>query len=62
MDIAKLERIFQSILYVALYDGVISEDTADWRYICAKKKGEREIAGDMAELREIERSVFLACE
>ena len=43
MDIAKLERIFQSILYVALYDGVISEDTADWRYV-GKKGGGRDIA------------------
>jgi len=58
---------FNASWYVALYsDGIISEDTADWRYVCAKKKGggEREIAIEMAEyLREIERSGFLAkCE
>ena len=62
----KLSASFNASWYVALYsDGVISEDTADWRYIGAKKKGrgEREIAREMAEyLREIERSVFLACE
>ena len=62
----RLSVSFNASWYVALYsDGVISEDTADWRYIGAKKKGrgEREIAREMAEyLREIERSVFLACE
>jgi len=62
----ELSASFNASWYVALYsDGVISEDTADWRYIGAKKKGrgEREIAREMAEyLREIERSVFLACE
>ena len=61
----KLSASFNASWYVALYsDGTISEDTADWRYIGAKKKGEgeREIAREMAELREIERSVFLACE
>jgi len=52
---------FNASWYVALYDGIISEDTADWRYIGAKKKGERDIA--IAKyLREIERSVSLACE
>ena len=57
----KLRASFNASWYVALYDGVISEDTADWRYICAKKKGEREIARDMAEyLREIERSALHA--
>jgi len=53
-----LRASFNASWYVALYDGVISEDTADWRYIGAKKKGEREIARDMAELREIEGSVL----
>jgi len=54
----KLRASFNASWYVALYDGVISEDTADWRYVCAKKKEEREIA-EMAEyLREIERSVL----
>jgi len=57
----KLRASFNASWYVALYDGTISEDTADWRYVCAKKKEEREIAIEMAELREIERSVFLAC-
>jgi len=53
-----LSASFNASWYVALYsDGVISEDTADWRYICAKKKEEREIARDIAELREIERSI-----
>ena len=56
----ELRASFNASWYVALYDGIISEDTADWRYICATKKEEREIA-EMAELREIERSVFLAC-
>ena len=55
----KLRASFNASWYVALYsDGVISEDTADWRYICATKKEEREIAREMAELREIERSVL----
>ena len=54
----KLSVSFNASWYVALYDGVISEDTADWRYIGAKKKGKREIAREMAELREIERSVL----
>ncbi|MCU4139918.1 MAG: Outer membrane protein assembly factor BamB [Methanophagales archaeon] len=57
----KLRASFNASWYVALYDGVISEDTADWRYIGAKKKGggEREIAREMAEcLREIERSTL----
>mgnify|MGYP000722274278 CR=1 FL=1 len=49
---------FNASWYVALYDGIISEDTADWRYIRAKKGEEREIA-EMAEyLREIERRVL----
>ena len=53
----KLRASFNASWYVALYDGTISEDTADWRYVCAKKKEEREIA--IAEyLREIERSVL----
>ena len=58
----KLSASFNASWYVALYsDGTISEDTADWRYISAKKKEEREIARDMAEyLREIERSVLHA--
>ena len=48
---------FNASWYVALYsDGVISEDTADWRYV--GKKGGGEIARDMAELREIERSAL----
>ena len=52
-----LSASFNASWYVALYsDGVISEDTADWRYICAKKKEEREIAREMA-LREIEGSI-----
>ena len=52
---------FKASWYVALYDGIISEDSADWRYIGAKKKGGGE--RDIAELREIERSGFLAkCE
>ena len=55
---------FNASWYVALYsDGVISEDTADWRYVSATKKGggEREIAREMAEyLREIERSALHA--
>jgi len=54
----KLRASFNASWYVALYDGVISENTADWRYVCATKKEEREIARDMAELREIERSVL----
>ncbi|MCW3132200.1 MAG: right-handed parallel beta-helix repeat-containing protein [Candidatus Methanospirare jalkutatii] len=56
----KLGASFNASWYVALYDGVISEDTADWRYIGAKKKGgEREIARDIAEyLGEIERSAL----
>ena len=54
----ELRASFNASWYVALYDGIISEDTADWRYICAKKKEEREIA-EMAEyLGEIERSVL----
>jgi len=59
----KLRASFNASWYVALYDGIISEDTADWRYIGAKKKGgrEREIAIEMAEyLREIERSALHA--
>jgi len=53
----KLRASFNASWYVALYsDGVISEDTADWRYVCAKKKEGREIAREMTEyLREIER-------
>ena len=53
---------FNASWYIALYDGVISEDTADWRYIGVKKKGEREIAIEMVEdaLREIERSALHA--
>ena len=57
----KLRASFNASWYVALYsDGIISEDTADWRYIGAKKRGggKREIAREMAELREIERSVL----
>ena len=56
----KWRASFNASWYVALYsDGVISEDTADWRYIGAKKKEEREIA--IAEyLREIERSALHA--
>jgi len=55
----KLRASFNASWYVALYDGVISEDTADWRYACAKKKEGREIAREMAEyLREIERSAL----
>ena len=57
----KLGASFNASWYVALYsDGIISEDTADWRYIGAKKRGggKREIAREMAELREIERSVL----
>ena len=54
----KLSASFNASWYVALYDGVISEDTADWRYIGAKKKEERDIAREMTELREIERSVL----
>ena len=58
----KWRASFNASWYVALYsDGVISEDTADWRYIGAKKKEEREIA--IAEyLREIERSALHALE
>ena len=56
----KLRASFNASWYVALYsDGVISEDTADWRYVCAKKKEGREIAREMTEyLREIERSAL----
>ena len=55
----KLSVSFNASWYVALYsDGIISEDTADWRYIGAKKKGGGEIAREMAELGEIERSVL----
>jgi len=54
----KLRASFNASWYVALYDGIISEDTADWRYVGAKKKEEREIAREMAELREIERSAL----
>jgi len=57
----KLRASFNASWYVALYsDGIISEDTADWRYIGAKKRGggKREIAREMAELREIERSAL----
>ena len=54
----KWKASFNASWYVALYGGVISEDTADWRYISAKKKEERDIA-EMAEyLREIERSAL----
>ena len=54
----KLRASFNASWYVALYDGTISEDTADWRYV-GKKGGGRDIA--IAEyLREIERSGFLA--
>ena len=59
----KWKASFNASWYVAIYDGTISEDTADWRYIGAKKKGggEREIARDMAEyLREIARSALHA--
>ena len=50
---------FNASWYVALYsDGVISEDTADWRYV-GKNGGGRDIA-IVEYLREIERSVFLA--
>ena len=58
----KLRASFNASWYVALYsDGVISEDTADWRYISAKKKEEREIAREIAEyLGEIERSALHA--
>ena len=52
----KLRASFNASWYVALYDGIISEDTADWRYV--GKKGGGEIAREMAELREIERSVL----
>jgi len=46
----KWKASFNASWYVALYsDGVISEDTADWRYVSATKKGEREIAREMAE-------------
>ena len=45
----KWKASFNASWYVALYDGIISEDTADWRYVGATKKGgEREIA-EMAE-------------
>jgi len=55
----KLRASFNASWYVAIYsDRVISEDTADWRYISATKREEREIAREMAELREIERSVL----
>ena len=57
----KLRASFNASWYVALYsDGIISEDTADWRYIGAKKRGggKREIAREMAELREIARSAL----
>ena len=57
----KLRASFNASWYVALYsDGIISEDTADWRYIGAKKRGggKREIAREMAEWREIERSAL----
>jgi len=55
----KWKASFNASWYVALYDGTISEDTADWRYVGAKKKEEREIA--IAEyLREIERSALHA--
>jgi len=54
----ELRASFNASWYVALYDGIISEDTADWRYV-GKKGGGRDIA--IAEyLREIERSGFLA--
>nr|MCR5853198.1 PKD domain-containing protein [Methanophagales archaeon] len=49
------------LLYNATTLELISEDTADWRYVSAtKKEGKREIAREMAEdaLREIERSVL----
>jgi len=39
----KLSASFNASWYVALYDGVISEDTADWRYV-GKKGGGRDIA------------------
>ena len=54
----ELRASFNASWYVALYDGIISEDTADWRYICATKKEERDIAREMAELRGIEGSVL----
>jgi len=54
----ELSASFNASWYVALYDGIISEDTADWRYIGAKKKGGGEIAREIAELGEIERSVL----
>ena len=60
----RLSASFNASWYVALYsDGIISEDTADWKYIGAKKNVEREIAREIVEYsREIERGVFLACE
>ena len=55
----KLSASFNASWYVALYsDGVISEDTADWRYV-GRKGGGRDIA-IAGYLREIERSGFLA--
>ena len=39
----KLRASFNASWYVALYDGIISEDTADWRYV-GKKGGRRDIA------------------
>jgi len=39
----KWKASFNASWYVALYDGVISEDTADWRYV-GKKGGGRDIA------------------
>ena len=56
----KLGASFNASWYVALYSAheIISEDTADWRYV-GRKGGGRDIA--IAEyLREIERSGFLA--
>jgi len=62
LTLLRLSVSFNASWYVALYaHEIISEDTADWRYVCAEKKGrgEREIARDMAEyLRGIERSVL----
>ena len=52
-----LRASFNASWYVALYsDGVISEDTADWRYVCATKRKEREIAFER------NREKCLACE
>ena len=62
LTLLRLSVSFNASWYVALYaHEIISEDTADWRYVCAKKKVEKEIAREMTEyLGEIERSVFHA--